>query len=87
MPRRDGTGPMGRGSRTGRGMGFCNTTKVAGILGGLGWRRCGRGFRWSNYGNVISPQNQKDLLNEEKAILEDRLKSINDQLNTLQDDN
>lgn len=88
MPRRDGTGPMGRGSRTGRGMGFCNTTKAAGILlGGLGWRRCGRGFRWNNYGNAISPQNQKDLLNEEKAILEDRLNLINNQLNTLQGDN
>mgnify|MGYP000904608036 CR=1 FL=1 len=24
MPRRDGTGPMGMGSRTGRGMGSCN---------------------------------------------------------------
>lgn len=93
MPRRDGTGPMGRGSRTGTGMGFCNTTKAAGILGGLGlglglgWRRCGRGFGWNNYGNAITPQNQKDLLNEEKAILEERLKSINDQLNTLQNDN
>ena len=25
MPRRDGTGPMGRGSMTGRGFGICNT--------------------------------------------------------------
>lgn len=87
MPRRDGTGPMGMGSRTGRGMGFCNATKAAGVFGGLGWRRCGRGLRWNNYDNVIIPQNQKDLLKEQKAILEDRLNLINNQLNTLQDDN
>lgn len=87
MPRRDGTGPMGRGARTGRGMGFCNTTKAAGILGGLGWRRCRRGFGLNNYDNVISTENQKDLLKEQKAILEDRLNLINNQLNTLQGDN
>ncbi len=28
MPRRDGTGPMGQGSMTGRRMGFCNTNNV-----------------------------------------------------------
>jgi hypothetical protein len=28
MPARDGTGPLGQGSRTGRGMGNCGTTIV-----------------------------------------------------------
>ena len=28
MPAKDGTGPLGQGSRTGRGMGNCNTTKA-----------------------------------------------------------
>jgi hypothetical protein len=28
MPARDGTGPLGQGSRTGRGMGNCNSTMV-----------------------------------------------------------
>lgn len=28
MPARDGTGPLGQGSRTGRGMGNCNSTKT-----------------------------------------------------------
>ena len=28
MPARDGTGPSGQGSRTGRGMGNCTSTKV-----------------------------------------------------------
>jgi hypothetical protein len=29
MPARDGTGPLGQGSRTGRGMGNCNSTRVS----------------------------------------------------------
>lgn len=29
MPARNGTGPLGQGSRTGRGMGRCNSTKVS----------------------------------------------------------
>jgi hypothetical protein len=28
MPARDGTGPLGQGSRTGRGMGNCRTTSL-----------------------------------------------------------
>ncbi len=28
MPARDGTGPLGQGSRTGRGMGNCRTTNL-----------------------------------------------------------
>lgn len=56
MARKDGTGPMGMGSRTGRGMGFCNSV------------------------------NQKDLLEKEKAILQNRLNLIDNQLNSLQDD-
>ena len=53
MPRRDGTGPMGAGSMTGRGLGLCtgaNAVKYGAGLGmglglGLACRRCfGRGF-------------------------------------------
>ena len=29
MPAKDGTGPLGQGSRTGRGMGNCNSTRVS----------------------------------------------------------
>ena len=28
MPRRDGTGPMGEGSKTGRGLGLCNSVQL-----------------------------------------------------------
>ncbi|MGH4117622.1 DUF5320 domain-containing protein [Clostridium sp.] len=93
MARRDGTGPMVMGSNTGRGMGFCNTTNGLGVNGvnrGLGMGRgmglgCRGGFGWNSFNNT-SPVNQSDLLSEEKAILENRLNLINNQLNTTQDD-
>ena len=51
MPRMDGTGPMGAGAMTGRGLGSCNSADVAEnratpIRGWwLGYMRgCGRGF-------------------------------------------
>lgn len=48
MPRRDGTGPMGMGSMTGRGAGFCTgfaTSSYANPVGyGCGFGG-GRGFR------------------------------------------
>ena len=57
MPRRDGTGPMGRGSMTGRGLGVCTGVNASGFgrgmgmglgLGlGLGFRGCRRGFGFS----------------------------------------
>jgi len=48
MPGRDGTGPIGRGAMTGRGLGRCNVTSDAVPVRGLGLglgrgRRFGRG--------------------------------------------
>ncbi|MDD4843504.1 MAG: DUF5320 domain-containing protein [Anaerotignum sp.] len=40
MPRRDGTGPMGMGAKTGRGAGFCTGLATKENLGGFG---CGFG--------------------------------------------
>ena len=82
MPRRDGTGPMGMGSITGRGMGLCNVAKVAGAIGGLGLGLglgCRRGFGRNGFNNTVNLENQK-------AILEDRINMLNNQLNNLQDD-
>jgi len=42
MPRKDGTGPQGQGSKTGRGLGPCNSfnqTSVPPGQGGLGFSR------------------------------------------------
>lgn len=44
MPRGDGTGPMGMGSMTGRGAGFCTGNAVPGSVNGVGGLGLGRGF-------------------------------------------
>ena len=51
MPRGDGTGPVGSGPRTGRGLGSCppgarkpGTRGTAGRGGGVGVRNAGRGI-------------------------------------------
>ncbi len=47
MPRGDGTGPLGQGPRTGRGMGFCAGYSAPGYMNagfGRRFRRFGRGF-------------------------------------------
>ena len=63
-PKMDGTGPMGQGARTGRGMGPC------GAGNGIGRGCCG------GYGQgrrrFISPKNELSALeNEEKMLLEE----------------
>ncbi len=92
MPRRNGTGPMGAGSMTGRGLGLCtgaNTVKYGAGLGmglGLGFacrRGFGRGFGRGSAISQTSPKTQKELLNEQKTMLQDRLEVIDKQLENL----
>ena len=92
MPRRDGTGPMGAGAMTGRGLGICtgaNAVKYGVGLGmglglGLACRRgFGRGFGRGFAFNQTSSKTQKELLNEQKTILQDRLEVIDKQLENL----
>ena len=92
MPRRDGTGPMGAGSMTGRGLGFCtgaNAVKYGAGLGmGLGFglacrRGFGRGFGRGFAINQTSPKTQKERLNEQKTMLQNRLVVIDEQLKSL----
>ncbi len=47
MPRRDGTGPLGQGAMSGRGMGICTGVNMAGrgIGLGLGLMAANRGLR------------------------------------------
>lgn len=83
MPRGDGTGPMGRGSMTGRGMGFCVRTFETGetsyIGGGIR-----RGFRrWFGRGCTVmnaSAENKKEFLEDEKNFLQRRLESLEKEL-------
>jgi len=92
MPRRDGTGPMGAGSMTGRGFGICtgvNAEKYGAGRGmgfgrGLACRRgFSRGFGRSFSMNETSPEMRKELLNEQKNILQSRLKAVDKQLDEL----
>jgi hypothetical protein len=92
MPRRDGTGPMGAGSMTGRGLGFCtgaNSVKYGAGLGmalGLGLARrrgFGRGFGRGFVVNRNSSKTQKELLNEQKTMLQNQLEAIDKQLEDL----
>lgn len=57
MPRRDGTGPTGEGSMTGRGMGNCDNAKEGTTRQGLGCRR-GRG-RGCGFGRKVEATNDK----------------------------
>ena len=86
MPRGNGTGPMGAGSMTGRGLGPCadaNAVNYDGGFGqgmGLGRRRgFGRGFGL----NQNSSKTQKEVLQEQKDILKSRLDVIDKQLENL----
>ena len=92
MPKRDGTGPMGAGSMSGRGRGFCtgkNAVKYGAGLGlglGLGLA-CRRGFR-GGFGrgcttDKIDSETQKDMLLEQKDLLQKRLDVIEKQLENL----
>ena len=93
MPRRDGTGPMGQGSLTGRGLGNCVGARP---YYGAG---CGRGFgqgylQGGRYGRGLgqgmgrhyrrsyqeNPTNVKERLLQEKQVLELELAWINQQM-------
>lgn len=71
MPKRDGTGPLGQGPRTGWGMGPCG--------GGMrrGWG-CGYGYR-----RFISPKNELTALEDEEKMLEEELTAIREEKSAL----
>ncbi len=105
MPGGNKTGPDGRGSMTGRGMGYCNDNEHPGSFysnsnrsigfgrgGGRGNGRGfgmgrGDGFQYRNgmefrYGNRnFSGSSMEDV--SEKALLENEIRILKDQLSTL----
>jgi hypothetical protein len=92
VPKGDGTGPMGTGPITGRGLGVCTGTNAVRYGTGLGLGlglglACRRGFRrWlgRDFGiEEITPETKKGLLQNQKAVLEKRLDAINNKLEDL----
>lgn len=86
MPGRNGTGPMGKGPMTGRGMGFCRNGKSNIGLGmGFGFRR---GFRRCfDYDiNNVEPKTEKSLLEMHKTMLEAQLENIKNRLDSIADE-
>ena len=87
MPARDGTGSMGSGPMTGGGFGFYADGAGRGLDRGMGWRRgggWGRGFGGGFAADrPLDGVARKELLVHQKAALEDRLKRVNEQLESL----
>ncbi len=76
MPRGDGTGPNGQGSRTGRGLGHCNGYNLPGFMNqGVGRGR-GFGFRARSVQSIPAQQPQVITEKQEKQMLESDLKDL-----------
>lgn len=79
MPRNDGSGPLGYGPRSGRGMGRCRPAPNAfNSTWGRGARRrgCGFGFGRANY-------NYPAGLKEYQSFLQEELKHVNQETEKL----
>ncbi len=82
MPGFDRTGPVGKGSMTGRGMGMCNEN--AGTARGFGrmFSGCGRGirgrggFRFMQNSNTFNDEQTIDSLKKQKELLEQRITAM-----------
>ena len=93
MPYLDGTGPMGRGPLTGRGLGYCGAglglgcgrRMGAGRLRGYGWRSAEWGAAWGGvpYSPMTEDIQKQALANEQKA-LEMRLEALKAQIEALE---
>jgi hypothetical protein len=72
MPKFNGTGPMGQGSKTGRCLGSCGNVMRSNRV------CCGYGFR-----RFISPKNEIAALENEEKILEEELTAIKEEKEAL----
>ena len=82
MAGRDGTGPVGQGPLTGRGMGVCQGARQSRFFSGRG---CGMGFGGrgragagfgSGFGGLGAGATDKEILNEERELLKQRMEQI-----------
>jgi len=87
MPFGDGTGPLGQGSMTGRGLGYCSGSNRPGYASGprLG-RRAWRNWRMPRryYPQAVpTPTEEKSIIKEEVETLQEEIKSLQDRLKEL----
>ena len=96
MPKRDGTGPIGMGSMTGRGAGFCanrmsNQDLKKSFVGFGNQRGCRRGFDSiglsgcvrNDYNQTMPKADNKTYLENQKSRLEMQLSAVQEQLSDL----
>lgn len=92
MPRGDGTGPVGNGPMSGRGFGSCAGANAgrygAGMSNGFGRGRrfgCRQGYGMGmNYpADPAIAKSKKELLEEQKQLLQNKLDIISKQLENL----
>jgi hypothetical protein len=92
MPRGDGTGPLGLGPMTGRGMGYCAGFPVPRYINPRWGFRRGRGFRrmywltgfpgWTAYGYPYAGTvDEKTILENQRDFLKSQLEAIESELN------
>lgn len=70
MPRFDGTGPLGMGPGTGRGMGPC--------CQGAWWRKGGMGWR-----RFYNKQEEKEDIESEIKVMEEDLQALKERLSEI----
>ncbi len=82
MPRFDGTGPMGIGPMTGRGLGPCGGFRGRGR--GFGYGMMMGGCPW--YGQMIRPtaEEEKEILKDQVEMLKQNLDSAQKRLSELE---
>ena len=101
MPGRDGTGPLGRGALTGRGLGDCEGGRAGYTGRAFGWTRsrmrgCGFGGMGGWMARVAATAcvwctqmkgvSGREALNEQKNVLERQLEAIQARLDGLSEE-
>ena len=90
MPGRNGTGPMGAGPMSGKGMGLCTGVNSAADGSGSGFgvgsgrgMGCRRGFGRNFIATPTATKSEKEILTEQKEQLAARLELVSKQLENL----
>ena len=80
MPGFDGTGPWGMGPGTGWGVGPCGGGFAFRRGFGRGWFGRGRGFGWRWMARNYSPQNELEMLKQQRDFLNERIQELESQI-------